>query len=240
MTLSAISIMPNMHSLPPVIAIDGPAASGKGTVAERVARRLGFAYLDSGALYRLVALAVERAGVAPEVEREVARLAAALPAKFDDGVIYLGGEDVTAAIRTEAISAGASRVAALPTVRDALFERQRAFRTSPGLVAEGRDMGTVVFPDAALKVFLTATPEVRAERRYKQLIDKGLSANIDVLLREIRERDVRDSTRAAAPLKPAADAVVLDTTTLNVDEVVDNVLALWRGKAPGVTDRPVA
>jgi cytidylate kinase len=214
-------------SQPPVIAIDGPAASGKGTVAERVARRIGFVYLDSGALYRLVALAAERAGVAPDAEAQVAALASALPVEFRDGQVFLAGDVVTDAIRTEGMSSAASRVAALPSVRAALLDRQRAFRTHPGLVAEGRDMGTVVFPDAALKVFLTATPEVRAERRYKQLMAKGLGANIDVLLREIRERDARDSTRSAAPLKPAADAVTIDTSAQGVEDVVEHVLALW-------------
>jgi len=232
--------MSTSPSLPPVIAIDGPAASGKGTVAERVARRIGFAYLDSGALYRLVALAAERAGVSPDAEAQVAALAAVLPVEFRDGQVFLAGDVVTDAIRTEGMSSAASRVAALPSVRDALLARQRAFRTDPGLVAEGRDMGTVVFPDAALKVFLTATPEVRAERRYKQLMAKGLSANIDVLLREIRERDARDSTRSAAPLKPAADAVTIDTSAQGVEDVVEHVLALWRGIASGVTGRPAA
>jgi cytidylate kinase len=232
--------MSTSPSSPPVIAIDGPAASGKGTVAERVARRIGFAYLDSGALYRLVALAAERAGVSPDAESQVAALAAVLPVEFRDGQVFLAGDVVTDAIRTEGMSSAASRVAALPSVRDALLARQRAFRTDPGLVAEGRDMGTVVFPDAALKVFLTAAPEVRAERRYKQLMAKGLSANIDVLLREIRERDARDSTRSAAPLKPAADAVTIDTSAQGVEDVVEHVLALWMGIASGVTGRPAA
>lgn len=227
-------------SLPPVIAIDGPAASGKGTVAERVAGRLGFAYLDSGALYRLVALAAERAGIALDAQTEVAGIAIDLPVTFRDGQVFLAGEAVGDAIRTEAISAAASRVAVHPAVRDALLARQRAFRQAPGLVAEGRDMGTVVFADAVLKVFLTASAEVRAERRYKQLMDKGLGANIGVLLREIRERDARDSTRAAAPLKPAADAVTLDTSALGVEQVIECVSALWRERNQGVTDRPVA
>lgn len=227
-----------MSAAPPVIAIDGPAASGKGTVAERVARALGFAYLDSGALYRLVALAAERAGVSPDAAAEVAALAAGLPASFRDGQAFLSGEAVGDAIRAGAISSAASRVAAHPAVREALLARQRAFRQAPGLVAEGRDMGTVVFPDAGLKVFLTASAAVRAQRRYKQLMDKGLSANIDTLLREIRERDARDSTRAAAPLKPAADAVTLDTSRLDVEEVVERVLTLWRERKLGVTGRP--
>lgn len=212
----------------PVIAIDGPSASGKGTIAQAVAGVLGFHYLDSGALYRLVALAAVRAGTPLDDEAAVAGLAAGLGATFRDGEVWLAGERVDQAIRTEAISAAASRVAALPRVRSALLARQRAFRAPPGLVAEGRDMGTIVFPDARLKIFLTASAEARAQRRYKQLIEKGLSANIQSLLRDIRERDARDSARAAAPLKPAEDAIEIDTTELSIQQVVDRVLALWR------------
>lgn len=212
----------------PVIAIDGPSASGKGTIAQAVAGVLGFHYLDSGALYRLVALAAVRAGTPLDDEAAVAGLAAGLGATFRDGEVWLEGERVDQAIRTEAISAAASRVAALPRVRSALLARQRAFRAPPGLVAEGRDMGTIVFPDARLKIFLTASAEARAQRRYKQLIEKGLSANIQSLLRDIRERDARDSARAAAPLKPAEDAIEIDTTELSIQQVVDRVLALWR------------
>jgi cytidylate kinase len=214
----------------PVIAIDGPAASGKGTVAQRVSTALGFHYLDSGALYRLVALAAARAGVALDEPVALTALAGTLDVGFRDGEALLGHEPVGAAIRSEAISGAASRVAAVPGVRQALLARQRAFRRAPGLVAEGRDMGTVVFPDAALKIYLNASAEARAERRHKQLMEKGLGANIQDLLRDIRERDARDSARAAAPLKPAADAIEIDTTNLRIEAVVDRVLALWRDR----------
>jgi cytidylate kinase len=217
--------------LAPVIAIDGPAASGKGTVAQGVARALAFNYLDSGALYRLVALAALQKGLDLGDADALGALARALPAEFDDARILLDGKPVQAEIRTEPVSAAASRVAVHAQVREALFERQRAFRSPPGLVAEGRDMGTVVFPDARLKVFLTASAEARAERRYKQLMEKGLSATIETLLREIQERDARDRSRASAPLAPAADAVVLDTTQLTVEQVVSQVLELWRDLA---------
>lgn len=209
----------------PVIAIDGPSASGKGTVAERAARRLGFHYLDSGALYRLVALAAMRRGIALGDEAALASLAAALPARFEAGV-RLDGEDVTAAIRAEECSIGASKVAAFPAVRSALMQRQRDFRQAPGLVAEGRDMGSVVFPDAAVKVFLTASVEARAQRRYKQLMEKGLTANIDSLSQDLRERDQRDSARSVAPLQKSADATLLDTTSLSVEQAVEEVLNL--------------
>lgn len=207
----------------PVIAIDGPAGSGKGTVAQRVAARLGYRYLDSGALYRLVAVAAMRRGVAYDAEAEVARLAGALDCEFAGGRVRLDGADVTDAIRTEAASAGASRVAAIPAVRAALLERQRRFREAPGLVADGRDMGSVVFPDAALKVFLTASAEARADRRHKQLMEKGISVSIDVLLRDLRERDARDAERAVAPLRATPDAKLLDTTAMTVDEAVECV-----------------
>ena len=212
----------------PVIAIDGPAASGKGTIAKRVADALGFHYLDSGALYRLVALAAERAGVSCDDAERVAGLAASLQAGFRDGEPWLGGQPVGDSIRTEAISAAASRVAAVAPVRTALLQRQRDFCVAPGLVAEGRDMGTVVFPQARLKIYLTASAQARAERRYKQLLEKGLGANMQALLRDIRERDARDSARAAAPLKPAEDAIEIDTTALSVEQVVDRVLARWQ------------
>jgi 3-phosphoshikimate 1-carboxyvinyltransferase len=208
----------------PVIAIDGPAGSGKGTVAQRVAARLGYRYLDSGALYRLVAVAAMRRGVAFDAETEVARLAGALDCEFDGGGVRLDGADVTDAIRTEAASAGASLVAAIPAVRTALLERQRRFREVPGLVADGRDMGSVVFPDAALKVFLTASAEARADRRHKQLMEKGISVNIDTLLRDLRERDARDAERAVAPLRATPDAKLLDTTALTVEEAVEQVV----------------
>ena len=212
----------------PVIAIDGPSASGKGTVAARVAARLGFHYLDSGALYRLVALAASRAGVVTDDETHLAELAATLPAQFDADRVLLNGEDVSLAIRSEDVSVGASRVAALPAVRAALLERQRAYRRAPGVVADGRDMGSVVFPHAALKVFLTASAEARAERRYKQLIEKGLPANIASLLRDLRERDARDAARSVAPLAQGADAVLLDTTDLTIQQAVDAVLQMAR------------
>ena len=216
------------HSQPLVIAVDGPAASGKGTIAAAVARSLGFHYLDSGSLYRVVALKAIRTGTPLDDEPALARLAAGLDIRFGDGTLALDGHDATAAIRAEDVSAGASRVAVHATVRQALIDRQRAFRQLPGLVADGRDMGTVVFPDAAIKVFVTATAEERARRRHKQLIAKGNSITIDSLLRDIRERDARDAGRAAAPLKPAADAVLLDTTDLTIDEAIARVLALYR------------
>ena len=213
---------------PPVIAIDGPAASGKGTVAVRVAQALGFHSLDSGVLYRLVALAAQRQSIDLDDAAALGGIARDLPADFRDGSVLLAGEDVGTAVRTEGISSAASKVAAHGAVRAALLERQRAFRRVPGLVAEGRDMGTVVFPDAELKIFLVASPQRRAERRYKQLMEKGLSANIQTLLQEILERDTRDRSRASAPLRPAADAHTLDTTELSVEQVVERVLALWR------------
>lgn len=208
----------------PVIAIDGPAASGKGTVAASVARALGFHLLDSGALYRLVALAAMRSGVSLDAAAELAATAAALDVRFDSGGIWLDGGDAGSAIRDEAISEAASKVAVHPEVRAALLGRQRSFRRPPGLVADGRDMGTVVFPDAALKVFVTATPEARAERRRRQLAGFGVAADPQALLDEIRARDRRDSARAVAPLKPAADAVVLDTTGLTAEEAAGFVL----------------
>lgn len=210
----------------PVIAIDGPSASGKGTVAALVAARLGFHYLDSGVLYRLTALAAMRAGVALGDALAVAALAGRLPAEFVASQIYLDGECVTEAIRTEACSTGASRVAALPVVRAALLARQRGYRRMPGLVADGRDMGSVVFPDAQLKVFLTASDEVRAERRYKQLIEKGMSANISTLLQDLRERDARDAARSVAPLRKCADAELLDTSQMSIKEAV-RIVADW-------------
>ncbi|MBT9611871.1 MAG: bifunctional 3-phosphoshikimate 1-carboxyvinyltransferase/cytidylate kinase [Burkholderiales bacterium] len=210
-----------------VIAIDGPSASGKGTVAQRVAEKLGFHYLDSGALYRLVALAAVKGGIAFDDER-LAGLAASLDVRFDGGNIYLKNENVTDLIRAEDIGNGASLVAALPQVRAALLERQRAFRQAPGLVADGRDMGSVVFPDAGTKIYLTASAEVRADRRYKQLIEKGLSANIPTLLQDIRARDERDSHRSIAPLQQSADASLLDTSHLTIEQSVAAVLKQFR------------
>ncbi|MDO8436755.1 MAG: (d)CMP kinase [Nitrosomonadaceae bacterium] len=208
----------------PVIAIDGPSASGKGTVAQRVAEKLGFYYLDSGALYRLVALAAMRSEVDLTDETALADIARDLAVVFAGAKIQLKGEDVADAIRAEACSNGASRIAAYPQVRTALLQRQREFRQVPGLVADGRDMGSVVFPDAAIKIFLTASAETRAQRRYKQLMEKGIDANISTLLQDIRERDARDSNRSVAPLRQGADASLLDTTSLNITQAVDEVL----------------
>ena len=207
-----------------VITIDGPSASGKGTVAERVAAALGFHFLDSGALYRLTALSAMKNGVALEDEARVAELAAALPATFRDGAVWLADENVSDAIRAESVGEGASRVAALPAVRAALLDRQRAYRQAPGLVADGRDMGTVIFPDAETKVFLTASAEARAERRYKQLIEKGNSASLSALVADMQARDARDTARSVAPLKPAPDALFLDTTRMDVESAVQAVL----------------
>ena len=214
----------------PVIAIDGPSASGKGTVAARVAAALGFSYLDSGALYRLTALAAKRAGVNWAEEVAVAAIAAALDVEFSETDIRLDGQSVGEAIRSEEISSGASQVAALPAVREALLFRQRAFNTAPGLVGDGRDMGSVVFPQAPLKVFLTASAEARAERRYKQLIEKGFSANLPHLLLDLRQRDDRDSRRSVAPLRQEVDARLLDTTDLTIEQAVNQVL-VWSREA---------
>ena len=208
----------------PVIAIDGPSASGKGTVAQRVAGKLGFHYLDSGALYRLVALAAIRSGVDLGDETALSEVTAHLDVVFEDSEIRLGNEDVSDAIRAEACSNAASRIAAYPEVRQALLARQRAFRRCPGLVADGRDMGSVVFPDAVAKIFLTASAETRAERRHKQLMEKGIDANIATLLEDIRERDRRDSNRAVAPLQVGAGTFLLDTTSLNIEQAVESVL----------------
>jgi cytidylate kinase len=215
----------------PVIAIDGPSASGKGTIAGRVADALDFNYLESGALYRLVALQALKAGTS--AESALAQIAAELPVGFHNERIILNDHDVTDAIRTEEIGVKASEVAKLPLVRRALLSRQRTFRQPPGLVADGRDMGTVVFPDATLKVFLTANPEVRAERRYKQLIEKGMSANLRALSRDLQERDARDANRAVAPLVPAADSQVLDSSALSIDEVADRIVDWYRERTGG-------
>ncbi|MEW5709489.1 MAG: (d)CMP kinase [Pseudomonadota bacterium] len=215
-----------------MIAIDGPSASGKGTIAQGVARALGFHYLDSGALYRLVALAALRQGIGLSDPQALAALAQGLEATFDGDQVILEGERVTDAIRSEEVSQAASRVAALAPVRSALLARQRAFRQPPGLVAEGRDMGTQVFPDARLKIFLTASAEERARRRYKQLMDKGMRVSMIDLVREIAERDRRDRERAVAPLRQAEDAVLIDTTSLTVDEIVRAVVERYRSLAP--------
>jgi cytidylate kinase len=213
----------------PVIAVDGPAASGKGTVAAGVAAALGFHLLDSGALYRLVALKALNDRIPLTAGERLAAAAAGLDIAFAaDGTICLDGNVVTDAIRNEAVSAAASRVSSVPAVRSALLERQRAFRRPPGLVADGRDMGTVVFPDALVKVYVTASAAERALRRHNQLIEKGISVNIDSLLRDILERDARDAERAVAPLKPAADAAILDTTRMTIDAAVAFVLERYR------------
>jgi len=208
----------------PVVAIDGPSASGKGAVALRVSQALGFHCLESGALYRLVALA---GAETPE------HTATAMQVEFRDGRVFLSQQDVTDALRDEEVAARASDVARRPGVRTALLQRQRAFRRPPGLVAEGRDMGTVVFPDAELKVFLTATPAVRAQRRYKQLIDKGIDANLHALSRDLEQRDARDAARAVAPLAPAPDALQLDTSERSLDEVVGVILGWCRERKLG-------
>lgn len=208
----------------PVIAIDGPSASGKGAVAQRVAQVLGFHCLESGALYRLVALAGPQEPEKTAQEMDVA---------FRDGRIFLSGQDVTENLRAEAVGVAASDIAQRPGLRKALLHRQRAFRRAPGLVAEGRDMGSVVFPDAALKVFLTATPAVRVQRRYKQLIDKGIDANLHALSRDLEQRDARDAARKVAPLAPAPDALLLDTSEKTLDEVVGVILGWCRERKLG-------
>ncbi len=222
----------------PVVAIDGPSGSGKGTVSRRVATTLGWHLLDSGALYRLVAIAGQRAGLAADDEAGHARLAGHLEVRFEvDELggerVVLGGEDVTRELRSEAAGSAASRVAAWPSVRSALFETQRRFMREPGLVADGRDMGSVVFRDAGLKIFLTASAEERARRRHKQLKEKGLGVNLAALSADIAERDRRDATRAVAPLVACEDAVVIDSTRLGIEEVVERVLALARERFPG-------
>jgi len=208
----------------PVITIDGPTASGKGTVAHRVAGRLGFHYLDSGALYRLTALSALRSGTSLTDEHALSKLASGLHCSFSGDKIMLANENVTNAIRAEEVGNTASKIAALPTLRHALYALQLSFRKHPGLVADGRDMGSVIFPQASLKVFLTASPEARAERRYKQLIDKGFSANMEDLLKDLWERDARDTNRAISPLKPAEGAHLLDTSAMTADQAVEQVL----------------
>ena len=218
----------------PVICIDGPTASGKGTVAAAVAQRLGYRFLDSGAMYRITALAALRAGLAisPEHEARIAAFAQTLPVRFEGGRVWLGSDDVTEAIRTEEAGMNASRVSALPAVRGSLVDLQHSFQRLPGLVADGRDMGTVIFPEAPLKVYLTASAACRAERRYKQLISKGFSASIADLRADLEARDARDSTRSVAPLKPAQDALVLDNSDLTIEQAVEKVLAWWQERQP--------
>lgn len=223
---------------PPVLAIDGPSGSGKGTISLNVARRIGWHLLDSGALYRLVALAADRHDVALDDPVGLAALAAGLDTEFTldaDGRerVLLEGEDITLELRAETSGDRASRVAAIPAVRTALVDRQRGFRQWPGLVADGRDMGSVIFPDAQAKVFLTASPEERAGRRYKQLIEKGIDAKLSGLASDIAERDRRDAAREVAPLRPAPDARLIDTTGIGVSEVVEQVLAFLRDRIGG-------
>ena len=215
----------------PVITIDGPTASGKGTVAHRVADSLGFHYLDSGALYRLTALSALRRDTDLADEHALAKLAEHLPCHFANGEILLAQENVTEHIRAEEVGNTASKIAVLPTVRQALVSLQLGFRKTPGLVADGRDMGTVIFPHAQLKVFLTASVEARAQRRYKQLIDKGFSANMEDLLMDLQARDERDTHRAIAPLVPAEGAHVLDTSEMTADDAVETVLKWYAAAA---------
>ena len=213
----------------PVVAIDGPSGTGKGTVAAHIASSLGFQLLDSGSLYRILGIATLKAGISLEHPEAVANLAHTLDIQFDPdtpGKVLLNGEDVSLEIRTDKGSEMASLVGAIPEARDALLERQLAFRKPPGLVADGRDMGTVVFPDAKPKIYLTASPEERAQRRYKQLIDKGIDAILPALLQDLKERDARDSEREISPLRPASDAIVLDTTELSEQQVIDQVMSL--------------
>lgn len=213
----------------PVIAIDGPSGSGKGTVAERVAKALGYSLLDSGALYRLLGIAAYKQQLDLTDHKALEKLAADMEIEFgslEPGSVVLNGEDVTVEIRTDIGSDMASKVGAIPAARNALFARQLAFRAAPGLVADGRDMGTVVFPDADVKIFLTASLEERADRRYKQLIGKGIGAILPDLLRELKDRDARDSQRAVSPLEAAADASLIDTTELTIEQVVEQILAL--------------
>ena len=208
----------------PIVTIDGPSGSGKGTIARLLAERFGLHCLDSGALYRLLGLAAQRAGVEAGMVGQLVDLALAMVVEFDGDRVLLDGEDVTLAIRSEQAGNAASRVAAVPQVREALLQWQRNYAREPGLVADGRDMGTVVFPDAGVKIYLTASPEERARRRYNQLKEKGLDANLPKLVAEILERDQRDSNRSVAPLLPAQDARVLESTALSVAEVLEQVV----------------
>jgi cytidylate kinase len=211
----------------PVITIDGPTASGKGTVAHRVAKQLGFHYLDSGALYRLTALMALNHQIDLTDEISIANFARTLPCRFAKGHVFLDEIDVTEDVRAEKIGVAASKIAVFPMVRKALVDLQIAFRLSPGLVADGRDMGSVIFPDASLKIFLTASVAARASRRYKQLIEKGFSANMEDLAKDLAERDERDTNRSTSPLKPASGAIVVETSEMTADEAVQKVLILY-------------
>ncbi|MFI0374760.1 MAG: (d)CMP kinase [Candidatus Thiodiazotropha sp.] len=210
----------------PVITVDGPSGSGKGTLAQRIAEALGWHFLDSGAIYRVLGLMVERAGIGGENVDKIADMAKIMPLSFDQGRVLLDGEDVSRIIRTETIGNAASKVAAIPQVREALLAWQRNYARSPGLVADGRDMGTVVFPQAKVKIFLTASAEERAQRRYKQLKEKGLGVNLARLTEEIRERDERDSKRAVAPLVASESAYQLDSTAMTIDEVYGRAMQI--------------
>ena len=214
----------------PVIAIDGPSASGKGTVAQIVAEKLGYHYLDSGALYRIVALAAFDEDIDWQEENDIAELVAQLKIEFEHGEVYLNNQNVSERIRTEIMGQGASQVAAHPLVRSALVNLQHSFRKAPGLVADGRDMASVIFPDAKIKIFLTASAEVRAERRYKQLLSKGQEADYQKILKDLQDRDARDMQRIVSPLIPTADANLLETSQLNVEQAVDIVLTTISAK----------
>jgi len=223
--------------LAPVLAIDGPSGSGKGTVSQRLSSDLGWPFLDSGAVYRALALRAHEEQISAEQVEELVEMAEKMQISFipeQNGVcsVLVNGAEVSEALRSEEVASLASQIAADPGVRAALLEKQRQFRQNPGLVADGRDMGTTVFPDALLKIYLTASPEVRAERRYKQLKEKGFDVNLPRLLGEIRERDERDAGRKASPLKPAEDAVVVDTSTMSIDEVVDQIRTLLQQRMP--------
>ncbi|WP_133512086.1 (d)CMP kinase [Candidatus Thiosymbion oneisti] len=220
----------------PIVTIDGPSGTGKGTIAELLARRLGWHCLDSGALYRTLGLAAQRRGLDPDAVAALAALASTMQVEFRDRRVLLDGEDVSEAIRTQAVGNAASRIAVHGPVRERLLARQREAASLPGLVADGRDMGSVVFPDAPLKLFLTASTEERAERRYKQLRQKGLDVSLSPLVREIRERDERDASRSAAPLKPPLGALVVDTTAMTIAEVLVRVLEAVKRVFPDATD----